>query len=55
MQAAYKTVSLAIAEKLNTVQRLQVCKPEEIDMLVTELDPSDPILRAYHEKGILIL
>ncbi|MBN8718222.1 transcriptional regulator, DeoR family [Hydrobacter penzbergensis] len=55
VKASYKTVSLAIAEKLNTVQRLQVCKPEEIDVLITELEPSDPILRAYHDKGIIVL
>jgi DeoR/GlpR family transcriptional regulator of sugar metabolism len=55
MNCAQKTISLAIAEKLNTVQRLQVCKPEEIDILITELDPADPALLPYHQKGIQIL
>lgn len=55
MNCSQKTVSLAISEKLNTVQRLQVCKPEEIDILITELDPTDPVLSAYHQKGIQIL
>jgi DeoR/GlpR family transcriptional regulator of sugar metabolism len=27
IKCAHKTVSLAIAEKLNTIQRLQVCRP----------------------------
>jgi DeoR/GlpR family transcriptional regulator of sugar metabolism len=55
MKCAHKTVALTIAEKLNTVQRLQVCKPEDIDILITELEPDDPALAAYREKGITIL
>jgi DeoR/GlpR family transcriptional regulator of sugar metabolism len=55
INSAQKTVSLAIAEKLNTAQRLQVCKPEEIDILITELDPADPFLQPYRAKGITVL
>lgn len=55
IKCAHKTVSLAIAEKLNTIQRLQVCRPEEIDMLITELEPDDPILAGFREKGITVL
>lgn len=55
MHCAQKTVSLAISEKLNTTQRLQVCKPEEIDILITELEPSDPKLVPYTQKGITVL
>ena len=55
IQAAQKTISLAISEKLNTIQRLQVCKPEEIDILVTELDPSSPFLQPYKDKGLTVL
>jgi len=55
LKCAHKTVSLAISEKLNTIQRLQVCKPEEIDMLITELEPDDPILAPYREKGLTVL
>ena len=55
MHCAQKTVSLAISEKLNTTQRLQVCKPEEIDILITELEPSDPKLVPYIQKGITVL
>ena len=55
IKCAHKTVSLAISEKLNTIQRLQVCGPEEIDMMITELEPEDPILAPYKEKGILVL
>jgi DeoR/GlpR family transcriptional regulator of sugar metabolism len=55
IKCAHKTVSLAIAEKLNTIQRLQVCRPEDIHMLITELEPEDPRSYAYREKGIPVL
>lgn len=52
---AHKTISLAISEKLNTVQRLQVCRTEAIDTLITELDAGDPVLRPYLDKGVKAL
>ncbi len=55
MKCAQKTVSLAIAEKLNSIQRLQVCRPDEVDILITELSPDTPILYPYKEKGMIIL
>ncbi|MBX9893268.1 MAG: DeoR/GlpR family DNA-binding transcription regulator [Chitinophagaceae bacterium] len=55
MACAQKTVSVSIAEKLNSVQRLQVCAPDQIDMLITELAPSDPLLAAYRNAGMLLL
>jgi DeoR/GlpR family transcriptional regulator of sugar metabolism len=54
IQCAHRTVSLAIAEKLNTIQRLQVCRPEDINMLITELEPEDPLLAPYKDKGIIV-
>lgn len=55
IKCAQKTVSLSISEKLNTIQRLQVCKPEEIDILITELEAENPLLTPYKEKGLLVL
>jgi DeoR/GlpR family transcriptional regulator of sugar metabolism len=55
MKAAKKTVSLAISEKINTVQRLQVCKIEDVDMMITELNPEEPLLQSYKEKGLIVL
>ena len=55
MKAAHKTVSLAISEKLNSTQRLQVCKIEDIDILITELSPENEVLKPYREKGIQVL
>lgn len=55
IKSADQVVSLAIAEKLNTFQRLRVAAPEEIQVLITELDPSDPILEPYRHKGMKIV
>lgn len=53
--SAAKVVSLSISKKINTVQRMLVCKIEEIDILITELDPADELLKPYINKGITIL
>lgn len=55
IRSAAKVVSLSISKKLNTVQRMRVCKIEEVDILITELDPNDELLKAYHSKGITII
>lgn len=50
-----KVVCLSIAEKVNTVQPIQVCRITEIDTLITELDPGNPILKPYVDSGIEVL
>ncbi|MDE3142552.1 MAG: DeoR/GlpR transcriptional regulator, partial [Bacteroidota bacterium] len=55
IKCAHKTISLAISGKLNSVQRLQVCPITDIDTLITELNPSDPILEPYRRKKINLL
>jgi len=55
INCAHKTVSLAISEKLNSVQRLKVCSLKEIDILITELHPENELLQLYREKGLEIL
>jgi DeoR/GlpR family transcriptional regulator of sugar metabolism len=50
-----KVVCLSIAEKVNTVQPIQVCSLKEIDTLITELDPGDPVLKPYADAGIDVL
>jgi DeoR/GlpR family transcriptional regulator of sugar metabolism len=50
-----KIVSLAISEKLNTIQRLQVCTLDKIDLLITELEPSNPVLKPYISKGVEVM
>ena len=55
IRSANKTISLAISKKLNTTQRMLVCKLEEVDMLITELDPANETLKPYHSTGITII
>jgi len=55
IQAAEKTVILSISEKLNTHQRLTICGLDEIDTIITELDPSNPVFEPYKKEGITIL
>jgi DeoR/GlpR family transcriptional regulator of sugar metabolism len=43
-------VALATSDKLNTAQRYPVCDLFEIDKLITDLDPNDPILLPYSKK-----
>lgn len=50
-----KTVCLTIAEKLNSFEALQVCGLQQIDYLVTELDPDDKLLRPYVKAGVTVL
>ena len=53
--ASAKTVCLTIAEKLNSFEALQVCELKRIDYLITELDPTDKLLRPYAKAGVTVL
>lgn len=55
IESSLKVVALTIAEKINTVQRLQICDVKNIDVLITELRPEDKLLQPYLETGIEIL
>ena len=55
IEASQKVVCLSIAEKINTYQPIQVCELSKIDMLITELDPGDPLLSPFAQAGIQIL
>jgi DeoR/GlpR family transcriptional regulator of sugar metabolism len=54
-ESASKVVALSISEKINTVQNIQICKANELDMLVTELSPDSNIFDPYKKAGISIL
>jgi DeoR/GlpR family transcriptional regulator of sugar metabolism len=49
------SVCLTIAEKLHSIQPLQICSVTDIDILITELPPDDPLLLPYVEAGITVL
>jgi DeoR/GlpR family transcriptional regulator of sugar metabolism len=55
IEASTKVVSLSISEKINTTQRIKVCETKDIDVLVTELDSDDALLKPYKKAGLQIL
>lgn len=55
IESSRKVVCLTIAEKINTLQPIQVCSIGQIDTIITELPADDPALQAYREEGIDIL
>jgi DeoR/GlpR family transcriptional regulator of sugar metabolism len=55
IESCKRVVCLSIAEKVNTVQPIQVCSIGEIDTLITELDPGDAIFKPYIDAGIEII
>ncbi|MEO6538304.1 MAG: DeoR/GlpR family DNA-binding transcription regulator [Ferruginibacter sp.] len=55
IESSVKVVSLTIAEKINTRQRIQVCDLQAIDVLVTELPTDAELLQPYIKKGLIVL
>jgi DeoR/GlpR family transcriptional regulator of sugar metabolism len=54
-QMADRLIAVPTAEKLNTVSTVQICKTVDIDILVTNLMPHDPLLQPYLNLNIQIL
>ena len=55
MKASKRTAIVTISEKLGSMQRLRVCDLSDIDFLITELIPSDPVFSNYDQNGLIIL
>jgi DeoR/GlpR family transcriptional regulator of sugar metabolism len=55
MQSAKKVVALTIAEKINSLQKIKIAGIEELDAMITDMDPGDKIFDAYRQKGVEIL
>ncbi|MEK7224240.1 MAG: DeoR family transcriptional regulator, partial [Bacteroidota bacterium] len=55
IESCKKVICLSIAEKVSTVQPIQVCGLGDIDTLITELDPGNPVLQAYVDAGVEVL
>ncbi len=53
--SAQKVVCLTISEKINSLQPIHVCAINKINVLITELDPTDPLLKPYVDAGIQVL
>lgn len=55
IQSSRKIVALTIAEKINTAQKIKVADLDELDMLITEMNPDEKIFDSYRNKGVEIL
>jgi DeoR/GlpR family transcriptional regulator of sugar metabolism len=55
IRSAKKTVCLTIAEKINSLQPIQVCKLTETEILITELPPDHELLKPYVAAGVTVL
>lgn len=54
IESSAKVVALTISEKINTSQRIHICKAEELDVLISELSPDEKLFDAYKKAGITI-
>lgn len=54
VNASKTPVLLTISEKLNSRNRYKTCELSDIDVMITELDPSDEKLREFKDSGIKI-
>jgi DeoR/GlpR family transcriptional regulator of sugar metabolism len=54
IKASKKTICIGISEKLNSQQKIKVANLDEIDVLITELNPNDPTLLPFKHKGLTI-
>jgi DeoR/GlpR family transcriptional regulator of sugar metabolism len=55
VESAQKVVCLTIAEKINSIQPIHICDTGDIDILITELSPDDPLLKPYIDAGIQVI
>ncbi len=55
IRSSQKVVCLSISEKINSFQPIHVCAVNKIDILITELDPTNRILQPYVDAGITVL
>jgi DeoR/GlpR family transcriptional regulator of sugar metabolism len=55
MSVAQKTVSCVIEEKMNRVENYKVCDVDDLDYLITSLNPNEKILQPFKGKSVEIL
>ena len=55
IEASAQTIVLTISEKLHSHQRIRIGGVDEIDILITELDPSDHLLDPFRLNSLTIL
>ncbi len=55
IRASQKVVVHAISEKLDSIQKIKVCDLEDINVLITELNPESEVLAPYRKAGVEII
>ena len=55
IQSSSKVAICTISEKFNKVQKIKVANLGEVDVLITEKHPDDPLLASYRTAGLEIL
>ncbi|MGJ7029625.1 DeoR/GlpR family DNA-binding transcription regulator [Niabella hirudinis] len=55
IRSAKKVVVVTISEKLNTVQTIKICDVNQVNYLITELEPGDPSLIKYQDTNLRLL
>lgn len=55
IRASKKVIVHAIAEKLNSVQKIRVCALNQVNVLITNLNPDDEALAPYRVAGVEVL
>ncbi len=55
INASRKTVCLTISEKINSIQPIHVCNLDKVDVLITELNATNPLLAPFIDAGIEVL
>ena len=55
IESSSQTVVMSISEKLNSSQRIRICGVEDVDILITELDPASTILDPFRLSSLTIL
>ena len=52
IDSSARVVAMTISEKLGSSQRISICSLDEVDILVTELEPGDDLLEPYRRAGV---
>lgn len=55
VEVSAKVAALTISEKLNTTQKLKVCSTNEVDYVITELEPGHHLFDPYKALGLQVL
>ncbi|MEO0902177.1 MAG: DeoR family transcriptional regulator, partial [Bacteroidota bacterium] len=55
IHSSRKVVSPCISEKIGSLQRYKICGAEDVDVLITELEPWDLKLDAFKTMNLQLL